>query len=155
MLTHDGSDLAAAAIPHAVTIAAATGAEVVVSQVIDSVAQVISQTSIATIEPMPGGRITAELAEESVAAQRAAAQQNIEAVKAQLTTQGVKSVSTAVLEGPAGSSICDAATQLGVDMIVIATHGRSGLGRAVLGSVADHVVRHAHCAVLVIRPEHK
>jgi len=33
---------------------------------------------------------------------------------------------------------------------VISTHGRTGLGHLLIGSVAEHVVRHAHCPVLVI-----
>jgi nucleotide-binding universal stress UspA family protein len=39
------------------------------------------------------------------------------------------------------------------DMIVIGTHGRSGLPHALLGSVAEKVVRTASCPVLTIRPE--
>ena len=41
----------------------------------------------------------------------------------------------------------------GFDLIVIGTHGRTGLARAILGSVAESVVRHAHCPVLVVRSE--
>ena len=41
----------------------------------------------------------------------------------------------------------------GFDLIVIGTHGRTGLARAMLGSVAESVVRHAHCPVLVVRSE--
>ncbi len=40
----------------------------------------------------------------------------------------------------------------GCDLIVMGTHGRSGLRRLVLGSVAESVVRHAPCSVLVVRP---
>jgi nucleotide-binding universal stress UspA family protein len=37
-------------------------------------------------------------------------------------------------------------------MIVVGSHGRSGVGRYLLGSVSDHVVRRAPCPVLVVRP---
>ncbi len=53
---------------------------------------------------------------------------------------------------PAGEVIC-LAEQSGADLIVIATHGRKGLRRFVLGSVAERVVREAPCAVLTVKPE--
>ena len=43
------------------------------------------------------------------------------------------------------------ATELGIDLIVMGTHGRRGLSRALLGSVAENVVRTAPCAVLTVR----
>ncbi len=46
--------------------------------------------------------------------------------------------------------ILAAAKALQVDLIVIGTHGRTGLRRTVLGSVAEEVLRHAHCPVLVV-----
>jgi nucleotide-binding universal stress UspA family protein len=48
-------------------------------------------------------------------------------------------------------AICAVATELGVDAIVIGSHARSGLGRLLLGSTSEHVVRHAPCPVLVVR----
>jgi nucleotide-binding universal stress UspA family protein len=47
--------------------------------------------------------------------------------------------------------ICAAADELGVDLIVIGTHGRGGLSHALLGSVAEKVVRKAPCPVLTVR----
>ena len=38
------------------------------------------------------------------------------------------------------------------DLIVLATHGRTGLGHVLMGSVAENVVRRAHCPVLTVRP---
>jgi nucleotide-binding universal stress UspA family protein len=43
------------------------------------------------------------------------------------------------------------AEQLGVDAIVVGSHGKGRLKRLVLGSVSEHVVRHAPCPVLVVR----
>ena len=64
----------------------------------------------------------------------------------------MKHVRTAIIEGHAGTAIVDAAIAEHADVIVMATHGRGGLGRAFLGSVADHVVRHSPCPVLLVRP---
>jgi universal stress protein A len=56
-------------------------------------------------------------------------------------------------EGQAAAAIVDQAKQMQADMIVIGTHGRSGLPHMLLGSVAEKVVRMASCPVLTIRPE--
>ena len=88
-----------------------------------------------------------------VGAQREAAEQNLEGVKAALAAEGIANVTTRVVEGFAGDAILEAADDEGADLIVMATHGRGGLGRAILGSVADHVVRNAkQQAVLLVRP---
>lgn len=57
--------------------------------------------------------------------------------------------SVRVLHGSPAVEICNAANE-DVDLIVISTHGRTGLGHFLIGSVAEHVVRYAHCPVLVI-----
>lgn len=53
--------------------------------------------------------------------------------------------------GDPSSEIIDYAKTQDVDLIVISSHGRTGLGRFFMGSVAERVVRFAHCPVLVIR----
>jgi nucleotide-binding universal stress UspA family protein len=57
-----------------------------------------------------------------------------------------------VWDGDAGSSIAAAADAEHADLVVVGTRGRSGAERMFLGSVSDHVVRHAACPVLVVRP---
>ena len=52
--------------------------------------------------------------------------------------------------GDAAAAICQVAERLGVDIIIVGSHGRTGLARVFLGSVSEHVVRHAPCPVLVI-----
>lgn len=154
LLTLDGSELSAAAIPHAVQVAASAGAEVVLMRVIDSVAHIIAQSTPAGFEAMPGA-ITADIAQEAVAAQRAGAEAELGVAAEQLRAGGVANVSIEVGEGVAGPAVVETAERLGCDLIVMATHGRSGFGRAVLGSVADYVVRHSqHSAVLLVRPPH-
>ncbi|HTY53909.1 MAG TPA: universal stress protein [Candidatus Binataceae bacterium] len=54
--------------------------------------------------------------------------------------------------GEVARSVLDVAQTIGADVIVMATHGRSGLPHFFLGSVAETVVREAHCPVLTIRP---
>jgi nucleotide-binding universal stress UspA family protein len=58
---------------------------------------------------------------------------------------------TEVRNGDASHEILDAAAEWQPDLIVMGSHGRSGLNRLVLGSVSDHVMRHADCSVEVIR----
>ena len=57
-------------------------------------------------------------------------------------------------DGDAGESIVEAAAAEHADLIVVGTHERGTVGRLFLGSVSDHVVRHAGCPVMVVRPTH-
>jgi nucleotide-binding universal stress UspA family protein len=61
------------------------------------------------------------------------------------------SVETAVREGDPRTAIIDAADEWQADLIVVGSHGRTGLTRLVMGSVAQAVVAHAHCSVEVVR----
>jgi len=58
---------------------------------------------------------------------------------------------TRVVSGNAASEIVELARTVPADVIVISTHGRTGLKHVLLGSVAEHVIRHAPCPVLVVR----
>jgi nucleotide-binding universal stress UspA family protein len=53
--------------------------------------------------------------------------------------------------GAAGAEIVDLAEEIGVGLIVMGSRGLGGIRRALMGSVSDSVVRHAHCPVLVVR----
>jgi nucleotide-binding universal stress UspA family protein len=59
-----------------------------------------------------------------------------------------------VVHGEAAAEIVRLANERSVDLIVIASHGRTGLGRILFGSTAEAVVRHAACPVLVVKPPH-
>ena len=61
------------------------------------------------------------------------------------------SVQQDVVMGEPGHAIADYAQEKGADLIVIPSHGRTGLTRLLIGSVAERVVRLAHCPVLVLR----
>jgi nucleotide-binding universal stress UspA family protein len=56
-----------------------------------------------------------------------------------------------VVVGKPGPQIAKFAAAIDADLIVIPSHGRTGLERVILGSVAEHVVRHAKCSVLVLK----
>jgi universal stress protein A len=58
-----------------------------------------------------------------------------------------------VMMGDPAARILQVANQLRADLIVMATHGRKGLHRLILGSVAEHVVREASCPVLTVKPK--
>jgi len=62
-------------------------------------------------------------------------------------------VTTAVRLGDAGLEIVEFADEVNAELIVMPSHGRSGITRLLLGSVAERVLRLAHCPVLILRPE--
>jgi nucleotide-binding universal stress UspA family protein len=56
-----------------------------------------------------------------------------------------------VAQGDPRVAIVEAARTMGADMVVVGSHGRSGIGKLVMGSVASHVVTHAPCTVTVVK----
>lgn len=55
--------------------------------------------------------------------------------------------------GEPGPTICDVATRVGADIIVVGSHGHGWLQRVLIGSVSTHVLHHAPCPVLVVRTD--
>jgi len=74
----------------------------------------------------------------------------LDAVRARLASRGID-VSTRVAEGRAGTQILAEAARGGASLICMTTHGRTGLPRILMGSIADEVLRHAPCPVLLRR----
>jgi nucleotide-binding universal stress UspA family protein len=74
-----------------------------------------------------------------------------QALVAEGRRRGVR-VSFLVWEGDPGPAIVEAAAAEAADLIIVGTRGRSRVERFILGSVSDHVVRHASCPVLTVRP---
>jgi nucleotide-binding universal stress UspA family protein len=68
----------------------------------------------------------------------------------EIETLGLK-VTASVREGRPANVITDYASQNGIDLICISTHGRSGLNHMLLGSTTEHVLRLASCPVFVVR----
>lgn len=65
--------------------------------------------------------------------------------------EGIEEVSAHVVEGARiADAICDTAVQVGADLIVMGTHGRTGLAHVFLGSVAERTLRGARCPVLTV-----
>lgn len=77
-------------------------------------------------------------------------------VAVEATAAGAIAVTTSLLQGAPFAEIIARARDGGFDLIVMGTHGRTGLKHALLGSVAEKVVRKAPCAVLTVRaPGHR
>ena len=67
-----------------------------------------------------------------------------------LRSKGLK-VTTKVEQGDSKSGIIDAASKWRAELIIIGSHGRKGLDRFLMGSVAESVARHAPCSVEIVR----
>ena len=67
------------------------------------------------------------------------------------TALGPAPIEQLVVEGGAGEAICALAAESGFDLIVVGSHGRGFIARAVLGSVSSYIVSNAPCPVLVVR----
>jgi len=135
----DFSPLAKAALPHAVGLARQTEAELVLLHVL----------------PLPGAYAVTDLSGRlSVSMQRAAraaAQRHLRRLEKQLKGPHLRT-HTVLTEGVPFHQIIRAAKRLRCDLIVLATHGRTGLVHAIMGSVAENVLRCAPCPVLTVRP---
>ena len=73
------------------------------------------------------------------------------AVREAMSRHGVQGEPAVVLAPAAGDAAVRTAEENGCDLVVVGTHGRGGLSRAVLGSVSDYIVRHAKCPVVTLR----
>jgi nucleotide-binding universal stress UspA family protein len=141
----DGSRRAEAALPAAVAMASLLGARL-------ALVQAVHPLVIVTDPPMPFPR---GFDEELMALRRREAQDYVDGIAEQVTGMGVPASGAAVLGGSVFDTIQAAAHAPGTGMVALATHGRGGLRRLVLGSVADKLVRAGELPVLVIRPRGK
>ena len=80
------------------------------------------------------------------------AERYLSALKAELEGRGIRNVETHVWYGPPAASIIDAASAYKADLIVMTTHGRSGVGRLIFGSVAESVLRGTTIPIFLHRP---
>lgn len=88
---------------------------------------------------------------EAMAADYQRTREQLEAAVAQATGAGAPSVDSLLADGAPFAQIVACAREGAFDLIVMGTHGRTGLKHALLGSVAEKVVRKAPCAVLTVR----
>lgn len=86
-----------------------------------------------------------------VHAQEQIAEKAMAYLKTFLADNKIEGVVAAIEIGSDGSEIVEYAEKHQADLIVIPSHGYSGVKRALLGSVAERVIRHAHCPTLVLR----
>ncbi|HEX5708679.1 MAG TPA: universal stress protein [Pyrinomonadaceae bacterium] len=141
LLPTDFSECAAHAVPAAAELARLTGARIVCLHVIEPVVPAVGWTPVA--EPLPLADVGAHL-EETAARELPRFARSPEC-------EGLE-VEEVIARGEAASEIVRVARERGADVIVISSHGRTGLGRIIFGSTAESVVRHAHCPVLVVKP---
>ncbi len=135
LLATDLSEASTAATEEAFELAGRLGASLLVVSVIDPGSL-----------RLPGGRYHARM--DQVRARR-------EAMAQALVERGRDAgiaVSFLVWDGDPGDMIVSAAEAEHADMVIVGSHGRGAVGRLFIGSVSEHVVRHAPCPVLVVRP---
>lgn len=132
----DGSSFAEAAIPLAREIAECAGGEIVLLRVDEP------------YEPPPGIFVPVSAVPETL---QLSAGEYLEQWETRLRLAGFV-VSSAVLDGRVSEALLKFARDEGADLIVMCTHGRTGLSRLLMGSVAEQVVHRAPCPVLLIRP---
>ncbi len=152
LLPLDGSEVSEAALPWAEGLARALDAELILARAVDSEADLLA-ASMPTGAP-PTATLSAEDARRIATEERVAAGDALRAAAARLRERGLSKLGVEVLDGDAADAILAAADRLEIDLIVMATHGRGGLGRLLLGSVADRVTRESErAAVLLVRPD--
>jgi len=143
LVTTDFSEAGDAAIPYAFRIAADHGAEVVLCHVIETPP---------TPNPLYAHYSSTELFRPEARLQ--AEQKAHEALRARVpkdATPATVSYRTRVVDGDPVARILEMTREEEAELLVIATHGRTGLKHFFLGSVVERVIRQAHCPVLVIR----
>ncbi len=141
----DGSALAEQILPHVQALARCTGAEVILLRVPEyTYKRAVEFDGPFLWPPLPLQDNCETGCEEATA--------YLNKVKLKLPMHGVP-VSTVVREGHIAQVIIEFARETGADLIAMSTHGRTGLSRAVFGSVAEEVLRLGGKPVLLIRPK--
>ena len=131
----DGSSLAESAIPHAEHLASTTGAEL----------ELIRVTVVRFVQSPDN---TGHMVQED--GDRAEAEEYLRQWQRRLGERGVRATYQ-VRSGNVAEEIVRYATDTGVDLIVMCTHGRTGIRLWAYGSIAEKVLRAAPCSVLVVR----
>ena len=138
LLATDGSKEAALAARTAVDLAEKTGSELHVIHVHRILPVPYAYRGRYTEPEPPGGEARALLNRQA----------------REIENAGGKVAGTYLREGDPDVEIVAMGEEIGAGLIVMGSRGRGGVRRALMGSVSDAVVRHAHCPVLVIRSEH-
>jgi len=140
----DGSELAECSLEHAMAIAQGCNiADVILLQVIEPFST-LTLSALAEADDESLKKVREQHLQEAKA--------YLSKVENHLKTQGITSRSVTV-EGRAADEILSYTENNNVDLIVLSTHGRSGLSRFFFGSVAEKVSRHSRVPVLLLAPE--
>jgi len=147
MVPLDGSELAECILPHVeVFIASSQVNTIVLVRVVDS-----GPTGFRSVAPgiEDLGTIIANLKRYDEE-RKSSAESYLTEVAGRLKAEGVK-LQTAVLRGKVADSLIDYSETNDIDLIIIATHGRSGVSRWVRGSIADRILQTSKVPVLMVR----
>lgn len=136
----DGSELAEQVLPLVIELATGAGSEIILLRVPDIP---IYETMMAVPDFNMQVREQAERE----------AREYLDQLSCKLRGMGLEVRTHIALAGAVYFTILQTAREFEVDVIAMSTHGRSGLARLVMGSVADDVVRHADLPVLLVRPQ--
>jgi nucleotide-binding universal stress UspA family protein len=142
LVATDGSTLSKKAVGHAIALAALAGAELVALKVVARYPQSYFEGGLA-LQVAEVDRVEKQWAE--------AAQMVVDAVKKTADTKGVKARAITVKSDLVSDAIIAAAKKQKCDLIVMASHGRRGVKRLLLGSETLQVLTHSHVPVLVLR----
>lgn len=139
LLPLDGSETGKSAIQHAETLALVLDAEIILFQVLEPI------TGLAGFSSIPSGFM-----EETRSRRKTLAVEYLRDMGKPLVDRGVK-ISEEIAFGAPADQILDFARENSTDLIAISTHGRSGIGRWVFGSVTDKVLHGGDTAILVVQ----
>ena len=144
----DGSRLSLRALPYATEIVRCFNSEIILLRVVplSPMPPIGTYTLPEVIEKAE--KETAEKNNRNLASARKYLQRNLK----RIVPKGIKGSQHAIAGTPA-KSIIELSQRKNVDLIVMTTHGRQGINRALLGSVSDEVVRESRLPVLTIRPQ--
>jgi nucleotide-binding universal stress UspA family protein len=138
----DGSPLSESELDLAVGFARLFGAELLLARIVSYPVEIAS----------PYLPHTVQMNQQIVDEAKEAAEGYLDAVAARLRDQGLKVRTFVEVDAQPGHAISHMAENLGANLVVMATHGRGGLQRALLGSTTDKVIRGVHVPMLVRRP---
>ncbi len=142
LVATDGSELSQLAVTSGIDLAALTGAELTIIKVVPLFARTYFEGSI-PVSMEDSERIEKQWADEGQAI--------VDADKAKAVAKGIKTTALVVKSDLVAEGIIAAATEHKADLIVMASHGRKGIKRLLLGSETQQVLTHSHTPVLVLR----
>lgn len=142
LIATDGSSLSKKAVSNAISMAELTGAELVALKVIPRYPQSYFEGGVA-LAASEIGRIEKQWAEHGQAI--------VDAVAKTATAKGVKIKALTVKSDIVSDGIISVAKKYKCDLIIMASHGRRGIKRLLLGSETQQVLTHTHIPVLVLR----